>query len=546
MTRHFRKVLDVSGIILLLLALVALVRLSSDSHIYFSRSSGYYDEAFDLKIRGGNGIFKRDIYYTLDGSEPTQEDYHYDKHTPIFIEDATSQENRYAARTDVGISSLKNDAEYIAPDYNIDKCNVVRASIFDDEGNCLDSITGIYFVGFQEKTGYDGLYMASLVTDPENLFGSEEGIYIEGPGESFNYEERGMDWEREAMLAIFDSKQNQLLTQKCGIRIKGGTSRRLAQKSIRCYARDAYCGTNRFQLELFQKGNLPHRIIFFNGGNEYSWKIEDAMVQKLTKSLNFSTLNFIPCVLFINGEYWGVYHMSDDYDDTYISDYYDVRKEDVVLIKNGYLKEGTDSDYDDYLAMREFVIQEDMSIPGNYGSACQMIDMDSYIDYYALGIYIQRHEDWPNLNFALWKTREDEGSKFGDGRWRWMLFDVNSAQMGAIVYDSLGEVLGDDEMFCSLYQNEGFRRKLAERILYIGKEILSVENCRQFLEDYERMMKVPLAESNRRFYPMVKTEEFDSKKEWLITFFAGRYDAMWDFLVEHMGEEWLRQNGIQK
>lgn len=546
MKGRFRKVFDISGIVLLLFILGIFVWLSSDSQISFSRDSGYYDEAFFLKIRGGNGVLKRSIYYTLDGSEPTQEDCLYDKKNPIFIEDATNRENKYAARTDVGNGSLGDVVPYEAPDYNIDKCNVVRASIFDAEGNCLDSISGIYFIGFQEKSGYEGLYTACIVTDPENLFDAERGIYTKGFSESFNYQGRGAEWEREAAVTIFDSEQNQILTQKCGIRIKGGTSRSLAQKSIRCYARDEYSGDNRFRAELFRKGHLPRRIAFYAGGNDYYCKVKDPMIHKLAENLNFSTMSFIPCALFLDGEYWGVYYISEDYDDAYISDHYDVKKEDVILIKSGILKEGESSDYDEYLSMRQFMTQEDMSLPGNYETACQMMDMSSYIDYYATQIYIQRHSDWPSANYALWRTKENEGSEFGDGRWRWMLYDVNSPGMDAIKYDSLSEVLHDDDMFFSLYQNEEFRCRFAERILYIGKEVLSAENCSQFLEDYERTMRVPLAENNRRFYPTVKAEDCDRNTEWLTSFFENRYDAVWDFLTENMGEAWLCQNGIKK
>lgn len=546
MKGRFRKVYDISGIVFLSLVLTVVVWLSSDGHISFSRNSGYYEDAFALEIRGGSKLLNKKIYYTLDGSEPTQEDYLYDKDTPILIEDATDHKNVYAAGTDVGVSDLISAAAYKAPDYNIDKCNVVRASIFDEEGNCLDSITGVYFVGFEDKSGYEGLYTASVVTDPENLFDPEKGIYTNGSGEGANYNERGMEWEREAAITIFNNQKRQILTQKCGIRIKGGTSRRLAQKSIRCYARDVYCGDNKFQAELFYKGRLPHRITFYAGGNDNYCKVKDPMIHSLTEGLNFSTMKFIPCALFLNGEYWGVYYISEDYDDDYISEHYDVKKDDVVLVKSGVLKEGEDSDFEDYLAMRQFITQEDMSLPGNYAEACRMMDMDSYIDYYATQIYIQRHEDWPSSNYALWKTREDEGSEFGDGRWRWMLFDVNSGGMGSIEYDSLSDVLYGDEMFFSLYQNEEFRRQFAERILYIGKEVLSGENCGRFLENYAGTMTRPMEENNRRFYPEVRAEDFDSYIEWLKTFFEGRYDAVWNFLAENMGEEWLRRNGIQK
>lgn len=520
MKGRYRIIFDLTAIVLLSLVLAVFVWLSSDGHIYFSRDSGYYDDAFTLEIRGGRGFLRKEIYYTLDGSEPTEEDYLYNEDSPVYIGDGR--------------------------DGDMDRCNVVRASVFDGEGNCLDSITGLYFVGFQIKSGYEGLYMASIVTDPDNLFDSEKGIYAEGPGETANYFGRGPEWEREAALTVFDLQQRQILTQKCGIRIKGGTSRSYAQKSIRCYARDEYCGDNKFHAELFQKGRLPHRIVFYAGGNDYFCKVRDPMIHELTEELNFATMDFLPCVLFLNNEYWGVYYISEEYDDAYISDHYDVEKDDVILIKAGYLKEGEDADYEDYLATRQFMIKEDMSLSENYAEACRVMDMDSYIDYYAMQIYIQRHSDWPSSNYALWKTREDEGSRFGDGRWRWMLFDVNSPGMDAIEYDSLSEVLHDDEMFYSLYQNEEFRRQFAERILYIGRELLNAENCGRFLAEYEAVMKTPLLQSGRRFYPEVGAEDFDKEIQWLTTFFADRYDAVWAFLESNMGGEWLFQNGIYK
>lgn len=128
-----------------------------------------------------------------------------------------------------------------------------------------------------------------------------------------------------------------------------------------------------------------------------------------------------------------------------------------------------------------------------------------------------------------------------------MLFDVNSPGMDAIEYDSLYDVLHHEgDMFNSLYQNDEFQCQFAERILYIGRELLSGENCRQFLEDYARDMKTPLMKSNKRFYSRVKTEDFEKEITWLTTFFEQRYDAVWDFLRKNMGDDWLYQNGIQK
>ena len=187
-----------------------------------------------------------------------------------------------------------------------------------------------------------------------------------------------------------------------------------------------------------------------------------------------------------------------------------------------------------------------MSVSANYNQACDLIDINSYIDYHAAQIYINRCNDWPSGNFALWRARDNDGSCYGDEKWRWMLFDVNSDSLNDLSADTLSYVLSKDYTFASLYQNEEFRRKFAERLLYIGKETFAPEKCNQFIDQYVQTMKDPLAASNMRFYMDDKSEEFEQYVTDMRTFFDGRYDVVWNFLVDNMGEEWLSQNGIKK
>ena len=59
-------------------------------------------------------------------------------------------------------------------------------------------------------------------------------------------------------------------------------------------------------------------------------------------------------------------------------------------------------------------------------------------------------------------------------------------------------------------------------------------------------MKRPLMASNKRFYMDEKSDEFDQYILDIKTFFEKRYDVVWNYLVQSMGEEWLSDNGIQK
>ena len=549
-----------------------LVRLHYGKQLVFSRKPGYYDSAFYLTILGGG---KNTIHYTLDGSEPNMDDPVVDRKNPIYIEDATSRPNVYSLRTDTSTGFLTDlidqyvpwdPASYTVPEYPVDKCTVIRASLFDDNGNCLDSVTGSYFVEFQEKEEYENIYTVSLVTSPENLFDHDTGIYVTGNiFEQFltdsrdketwawctwdaNYFRRGHKWERAAHITLFDSRHRIVLDQNCGIRAKGAGSSGLLPRSFSCYAREEYNGSDYFDADIFQTDISSHKIVIFGGGQDNVFKAKDWLIHTLTQKLPFATMDFIPCALFLDGEYWGMYYISEDYDTEYINAHYQVAKDNIIMAKRGHaadiLAEGAEEDHQIYDEMFDFLCNNDMKNKSCYRRACELIDMDSYIDYYATEIYIA-NTDWPHKNFALWRARENDGSRYGDTKWRWMLFDVNYG-MPSGVANNLAYVLDVDAAFASLYQNENFRRQFARRLLTIGKEVFAPEKCNQLLDQYAQIMKRPLMASNKRFYMDEKSDEFDQYILDIKTFFEKRYDVVWNYLVQSMGEEWLSDNGIQK
>ena len=67
----------------------------SDEKLAFSLESGYYEEPIYLEIQGAD---RYSIYYTLDGTEPTQNSIPYDGE--FYLEDASLHSNVYSERTD--------------------------------------------------------------------------------------------------------------------------------------------------------------------------------------------------------------------------------------------------------------------------------------------------------------------------------------------------------------------------------------------------------------------------------------------------------------
>jgi hypothetical protein len=87
----------------------------------------------------------------------------------------TSQPNKLSARTDISAMT-----EYLAPDEGVLKAAVVRAIAVDSQGRASDIITKTYFVGSTNVEKYKNMKVISLVTDPDNLFDYEKGIYVTG------------------------------------------------------------------------------------------------------------------------------------------------------------------------------------------------------------------------------------------------------------------------------------------------------------------------------------------------------------------------------
>lgn len=533
--------------------------------LYFSREPGFYDTAFSLEILSDSNA---DVFYTLDGSTPTRDSIPYTG--PIWLSDPSNQPDRYAciAETSTGfrqdlVAQMPGYGHflpgYVVPD-RVDKCNVLRAAAYDGEV-CLGTITGTYFVGMQEKPVYDGFCLVSLVTDPDNLFDSDNGIYVTGQEFSYfmenadleaypwqfwdaNYHQRGRDYERPAHIEVFTEDRSALLSSPCGIRVHGNMSRAFLPKSLNVYARRAYSGSDVFSPSPIPGGQtLPSKCMLFAGGNDNCFLLKDAMVQQLCADLNMATMDMYPCMVFLDGEFWGASYLSEAYDSKYISDHYGIPEDSVVMVKVGALSEGTEADLADYQKMVDFITNQDMTVAENYAQAKERIDVESYADYFATQIYIARHMDWPIENVALWraKTTPVENS-WRDGKWRWMLFDCNSEGMESAYtqLDTMKMAMELDSLFASLCENPEFKALLSQRLYHVATEVFSQENCDRYLAKYREEIVPAVQAGNLRFYGEDKAREIQDNIQDIALFFRERPAFLDTMIAQNLGEEYVQ------
>lgn len=508
----------------------------------FSAESGFYEESFYLEITVPEGCR---VYYTLDSSIPSRNSIPYTG--PVYIDNATFHENTYSMIEDVAVP----DWGSIPPDFLIDKCTVIRAVAVPDSWLHYTNstvITKSYFVGF--PSGYfDNCGVISLVTDPDNLFGSHKGIYVTGDTlEDFlsraenpdavpwaylpaNYIQRGREWEREAVAAFWDPKGNLLLTKDIGIRTQGGWSRAYNPRSLNFYAREEYDAAPYFGFDFFGNGKqLDSLTLSADGSAGHITRLNNHLISQNIKDMPCSTAAQMPFVLFLDGEYWGFYWLTEKYNSRYLQETYDLGNADVIFIKDAELEEGYEEDFFVYKQMLQFFANNDMSLASNYSRACELIDMDSFIDYFAVMIYVGRSFDWPNYNECLWRTREVSDSACADGKWRWMFSDCSGYCYDHTGYshNTLEWVLQESEIFRSLWSNPDFRTAFQTRIFEVADQYFDSQKMHLFLTNYETTMAAPLAKNWARFWGSQNniSEEFSNSISRIDDFFVQRRDVV--------------------
>lgn len=497
----------------------------------FSLPSGFYEEEIRLSLSSGG----KDIYYTLDGTMPDASSLKYEG--PIRIRDQSGEANRYASISGISIANPFLPAE------PVDKAVIVKAVAVDEGGRKSPVAAASYFIGFGRKEGYENMPVISLTADPEDLFSEERGIYVLGdvyrqyldryetlPGHDYshetNYSREGRGWERPAKLEFFNEERECLLSQRIGIRIHGGWSVGLAQKSFNLYAREEYDGSSSFRYPFF--GQEDDKLMLRTGGRRdiFATEFRDQLPQYLIPDREVGIQKGFPCAVFLNGEYWGLYHLQEKVSEGYVENHYGIPETDSVILKVGTAGDSViNGTWRDLKLYRDFVAEAsrlDLSEDANYRYVSSVMDIQSYIDYMCANIYIANC-DYLDNNYAVWRASPGGGEGYRDGRWRFLTFDTDdSAGMVRSLtgYDTDSFTGGhwngisplSDPLFSSLLKNQGFREEFIASFTEMAERNYDYTRVHAVIGELSGLYAKQSVMTARRFRGDYRIPDYDSPK----------------------------------
>ena len=237
--------------------------------------------------------------------------------------------------------------------------------------------------------------------------------------------------------------------------------------------------------------------VSFETGGAY---IRDAFVHSLSQvgDLKMDERSYEPAILYVNGEYWGLYELREWVaDDGFIDYYYDQDEQfvesdsSIQFLRtwgNTWAHYGNNPALADWNTFVTFVTSNDMSIPANFDYVDSVFNWKSMVDYFCVNSYTVC-ADWLNWNTSWWRGLDPDGDK---KKWRYTLWDMDATfghyvnytgipDQGATADPCAVESLpdpggqGHTEIMTELMNNPTFEQYYISRYIDLGNTVFSCD-----------------------------------------------------------------------
>ena len=316
------------------------------------------------------------IRYTLDGSDPTVTSTLYSG--PITI--STTKVLRTTAFSANLPSFTETNTYFINVTHTIPVVSVCGAGLNTllINGNQIEPVGG--FELFEDN----GLFIDE-----------GQGDFNEHGNDSWAYDQRGFDFVMRDQYGYNGDLEHQIFPDK---------------------TRD------NFQ-RLILKPAASDNYSFENGAH-----IRDAFIHTLSirADMKLDERTNRPCVVYLNGNYWGVYEIREKADDhDYTEYYYNQDKYHLEYLKTwgGTWQEyGAPNALANWNSLKNYIAANNMGNPTNFAYVDSLLNWESLCDYFMFNSFVV-NQDWLNWNTAWWHGTDPLGDK---KKWRYALWDMDA------------------------------------------------------------------------------------------------------------------------
>ena len=426
-------------------------------------------EAPPVAVTPGSGFFARlvtvhveapvpdsTVYYTLDGADPTVE-----------------------------------GEAYTAP-LEVTETTVLRAVALRDGVPVSAVTTATYLVEARPD-----LPVISLVTNPAHLWDEHTGISTNAPA----WAAWGQAHERPVTVQGLSPAGELDFSVPAGIRVRGEADRpATAKQSFELRFREEY-GSRELAHPLFgsQPGQIYTRLVLRAEDPENrqcraaplcveeAVYVRDQLVRDLHGAMGQVAARGRWVEVYLNGEYWGVYHLTEHLDESFLTTH--------INASAWYTSTTTGEQSPDnahrWQLLADWLTGADLSAAAPYAQAVQQLDIESFTSLIILGLW-SGDTAWDNHNWLAARRRDGP-----DTRWRLFLGDTTRPP-AVLDREARGALL---PILASLLQNTQYRAYFTAQVEQHLAGALDTAAVRERLDALAAALHPALAAEAARWRP---------------------------------------------
>ncbi len=403
---------------------------------------GVYDNVSTIEVRAdGPGT----LYYTLDGSEPTRN------------------------------SAVMTGSLFF------DKTSVLKVRSYQEGMRMSKSATASYIVNENHT-----MPIASLVMDPEDF-------------REINRNNWDETLRKQAHLEFYEEDGSFALD--CGYSLFGGNARSYAKKSFVCRFDSRY-GHGDLEYPVFDNrdNSIYDALVFRSGSSDWDGSIiRDILGTGLVDDYtDLDVLAWRPCVVYINGDYRGIFNIREKTGAQYIASHYNVDKDSVSIVR-------IDSDVTCgssrfYSNLRSYCRNHDLREKDAYQYVSERVDLVNVADYWIAEGYVTNND--------LLNVRVFYSDQIDEGKLKYIFYDLDYAWYNVdrdwyTVY--IGKSGGmtnhnyENDLIYALLKNGDFRKLWLERLAYNLNNTWKTENVLARMEEIHEIYAPEIERDRKRW-----------------------------------------------
>lgn len=449
----------------------------------FSHKRGFYDSAFDVTITCDTP--QAEIHYTLDGTEPqeTVGAYTLLYSEPITISTTTClrakafkaglMPSNVDTQTYLFLDDVVNQTDPSDPRYATGATGWGGyPADFEMENNATDITLVAGDAGYTEQQAKEVIKNAllaiptlSVVSDPNGIFGSSNGIYTHTLSS-------GDLWERAVSAEYFNGDPNDTFQIDCGFRIQGGASRepyKQPKHSLSLRFRGGYGNANlttdifKSQTDVDTFDTLQLRATYNNswlhsdgGQRARATLIRDQFARDSIIAMGQESGGAGRFVhLYINGLYWGVYNLHERPEASHFANYYGGDSDWYDAYNGSTLVDGTSTSWNN---LKSLIQDANSLMQADWEEICAKLDVDEVIDWTIVECWARNYDLKGGEN---WKAA---GGGLFNAPWQFYLWDTEQTITDGTVGNPSSDVFAPPFYAGYLDNFEEFRIRFADRL----------------------------------------------------------------------------------